>query len=69
MSEGRTVVVFLHGPSGAGKTALLQSFLDERAERGDAVVLAGRCYERESVPYKAVDSLIERAGTLPAASA
>jgi hypothetical protein len=41
---------------------LLQSFLDEQIERGDAVVLAGRCYERESVPYKALDSLIDSLG-------
>lgn len=59
---GRPVVVYLHGSSGAGKSALLRSFLDDVAERDDAVVLAGRCYERESVPYKALDSLIDALG-------
>jgi serine/threonine protein kinase len=55
---GTAVVVRLHGPSGAGKTAIARRFL-QTARRSGAVVLSGRCYERESVPYKALDSLID----------
>ncbi|MEX2262537.1 MAG: protein kinase [Bryobacteraceae bacterium] len=57
---GRAVTVFVHGSSGAGKTTLVRHFLDElrRADPG-AVVLAGRCFERESVPYKGLDSLMD----------
>jgi serine/threonine protein kinase len=50
-------VVELRGASGMGKTTLVRAFL-ARA-RGRAVVLEGRCYERESVPYKACDGLID----------
>jgi hypothetical protein len=56
---GQVVVAAIHGCSGAGKSALLRCFLDRVAESGEAVVLSGRCYEQESVPYKALDSLID----------
>ena len=54
-----TESVFVFGRTGTGKTTLIRSFLDELIEKDDAVVLSGRCYERESVPYKALDSLID----------
>ncbi len=57
--EGRPATVRVSGRAGMGKSALVQSFLDRAAEQGDAVVLAGRAYERESLPYKAVDSAID----------
>jgi hypothetical protein len=55
----RPVVVLLSGESGIGKSALAGAFFDELAARHGAVVLAGRCYEREAVPYKAFDAVID----------
>jgi eukaryotic-like serine/threonine-protein kinase len=55
---GGATTVFLHGVSGMGKSALLLEFLD-RVRADDAIVLAGRCYERESVPYKGFDSVVD----------
>ncbi len=58
--QGQTVTVYVHGDSGVGKTALVRHFLDDlRAHESDVVILEGRCYERESVPYKALDGVID----------
>jgi hypothetical protein len=57
--ERRSVVVHVRGRSGIGKSALVQTFLEDVARRGEAVILFGRCYERESVPYKAFDTPID----------
>jgi two-component system sensor kinase len=57
--KGHAAVVRIAGRSGAGKSMLAQHFLDDLVQHGEAVVLSGKCYERESVPYKALDSLID----------
>ncbi|MFA6957919.1 MAG: protein kinase [Thermoanaerobaculia bacterium] len=57
--SGRLVTLLVHGASGEGKSFLVQQFFDELSQRRDTVILAGRCYETESVPYKALDSLID----------
>lgn len=58
--QGHQRTVCIAGPSGIGKTSLVRTFLDRvREEQPDAIVLTGRCYQRESVPYKGVDSLID----------
>ena len=59
VGRGRTIAVYIHGPSGVGKTALVRRFLDDLSGRDQAIVLAGRCYEQESVPYKALDSVVD----------
>ena len=58
--QGQAVALFVHGSSGMGKSALIHQFIRKvRHENDDAVVLSGRCFERESVPYKALDALID----------
>jgi len=58
--EGTQTTICVQGDSGAGKTALVRAFLEEkRDEVPDLLVLTGRCYQRESVPYKGVDSLVD----------
>ena len=60
MKEGGTVAVYVRGASGMGKTALVRRFLEEIGDQDPNVtILAGRCYEREAVPYKALDSLVD----------
>jgi eukaryotic-like serine/threonine-protein kinase len=53
------VVTLVHAVSGMGKTALIDAFAHELRDQMDALVLRGRCYERETVPYKAFDGVID----------
>jgi serine/threonine protein kinase len=56
----KTVVVFVTGESGIGKSCLVRRFI-ERTSLGDPrpLVLSGRCYELEAVAYKAVDGVVD----------
>ena len=57
--NGKPVSVLVHGASGIGKSALVRCFANELIRNDEAVVLRGRCYERETVPYKAFDNIID----------
>jgi hypothetical protein len=57
---GAATTLHVCGESGVGKSALVRHFVRRlRAAVPEAVVLHGRCYERESVPYKAVDGVVD----------
>ena len=59
IEKKRAVSVVVHGESGVGKSSLARRFLDRVKENERALVLSGRCYEREAVPYKAFDEVID----------
>jgi serine/threonine protein kinase len=59
VAKGRPVIAWIHGASGIGKTALLRQFGAIAAGQRSARVLTGRCYERETLPYNAVDALVD----------
>ncbi len=58
--NGRPVTVFIHGESGVGKSSLVRQLTRRlEAQRADLVRLSGRCFERESMLYKAFDGVID----------
>ncbi len=57
-SRSAAVTVFVEGASGLGKTALVRRFLDEVSDSG-TLILRGRCYAEETVPYKAFDGIVD----------
>ncbi|HVH97201.1 MAG TPA: protein kinase [Enhygromyxa sp.] len=58
-ADGRAVTVFVRGASGLGKTTLVARFFARAIEQHNALVLRGRCFERESVPFKGVDAVVD----------
>ncbi|MGO9712934.1 MAG: ATP-binding protein, partial [Polyangiaceae bacterium] len=56
----KPVTVLLEGESGVGKSCIVKRFVDQLAAgEPELIVLQGRCYERESVPYKAFDGVVD----------
>jgi len=65
--HGRLSAVHVRGAAGVGKSALLEQFFAEREPEGSIrpsaspglLVLRARCYEREAMPFKALDGLLD----------
>ncbi|MBL8808775.1 MAG: AAA family ATPase, partial [Planctomycetaceae bacterium] len=57
------MTLFIRGRSGEGKTSLAEHFLAPLREQKSLVIMSGRCYDRESVPFKALDTLIDALAT------
>ncbi len=59
-ARAHSIVHLVVGESGIGKSELVARYVRElRATEPGVLTLAGRCYERESVPYKALDGVAD----------
>jgi serine/threonine protein kinase len=59
-SRKQAACAVVEGESGLGKSRLVRRFVERIAhEDPSTIVLFGRCYERESVPYKAFDGVVD----------
>lgn len=60
MRRRRMRIIHLHGEVGMGKSTLIRRFMKEVARIApESLMLYGRCFEQESVPFKAMDSLVD----------
>ena len=60
LAPGAPVIAQIQGSSGIGKTALAHRLATLAGETARALVLRSRCYEREAVPFKAIDAIIDQ---------
>ena len=59
LKEGGVSLVWVTGNSGEGKTSLVEKFLTPIRVKKKMLVLSGRCYDRESIPFKVIECFIE----------
>jgi hypothetical protein len=60
--KGKLAIVVVEGSSGIGKTSLVETFLEDLQGNKippTALVLRGRCHERETLPFKALDNVVD----------
>jgi serine/threonine protein kinase len=57
--NGKSITVLIRGEERTRPHALLDEFCETVRTRGDVLLLRSRCDEREFVPYRAVDALVD----------
>lgn len=60
VDDGEPLLTLLTSPAGMGKSELLRRFAQSGSQDGERLIVFGRCFERESLPYKAVDPLADQ---------
>ena len=61
--QGELAYVRVYGEPGIGKSSLLSAWSEQLLDaEPDVLLLSGRCHERERVPYKALDAVIDALG-------
>lgn len=59
VKRGRAGALLVRGSQGVGKTTLVREFIKGVKKRDEIVILKSRCFEWETVPYKALDGLMD----------
>ena len=56
---GRPETVLVEGPSGYGKSTVINTFYEEVQQLPSVLILAGTCYQHERLPFKLLDQVVE----------
>ncbi len=57
--RGQVIVAVVSGPGGIGKTELVRQFLREISLSESPLILRARCHWQESVPFNALDGIVD----------
>lgn len=61
--NGDSVVFTVSGPSGIGKSELIRRFVESPSVAQSGMVLSGRCHPQESLPFNALDGVVDDLAT------